>query len=298
VVARDDGGRGRERVALAEQRVRGRDHRLRHEEPVVHVAEVEEAGHDPGRRRGGADEHVVIVGVAVDDASPQARERGHDLGLVACQRPRHEGPACRVAHVVERAPDPAGAGEVPLEVAVGLGVLEAEERLIQLGEEPAEPAEQFGRARAGLGQRRPEQPREHPREPRRAVRARDERHEVAAQRRDDAGKGQVRRALREVPQRPALQVHEPLFARRVHRLQDEDAVVGGGDAEVVVELAGERLNLGLEPVKPSDEESGVRLGQGVGRAALGQHGRILAPNPGVAEVAKGPPGATAASVLS
>ena len=49
VVARDDRGRRGERVLLPEESVGGRHRRLRHEQPVVHVAEVEEARH----RRGG-----------------------------------------------------------------------------------------------------------------------------------------------------------------------------------------------------------------------------------------------------
>ncbi len=55
--------------------------------------------------------------------------------------------------------------------------------------------------------------------------------------------------------------------------------VGGGDAEVVVELAGERPRLGLEAVEASGEENRVRRGQGVGGAALGQHGPDLSPKP-------------------
>ena len=226
VVARDDRGGGGQRVVLAEERVRGRDRGLRDEEPVVHVAEIEEAGHRAGEGTGRAHEDVVVVGVAVDDAAPQAGERRRDLGLVTGERPLDEGPPCRVLHVVERAADPRGAGEVPLEVAVGLGVLEARERLVHLAEEPAEAEEQLRAARAGLGQRRPRQPGEHPHEPGRAVRARDGGRGVAAERGHDARQGQVRGALREVPERRTLQLHEPPLARGVHGLQDEEPAVG------------------------------------------------------------------------
>ena len=194
----------------------------------------------------------------------------------------------------QRAADPGSAREIPLEVAVGLGVVEAEEGLVHLAEEPAEPGEQLRAAGAGLGERRPGEPREHPHEAGRAVRAGDGGRGVAAEGRDDTGQGQVRRPLGEVPERRALQLHEPSLALGVHGLQDEDPAVGGGDAEVVVELAGKGLRFRLEAVEAPGEENRVRRGEGVGGAALGQHGPDLSPKPARG---RGPPGAPRASVL-
>ena len=87
VVAGDDRGRRGERVVLAQERVGRRDRRLRHEEAVVQVAEIEEARHLAGMGVGRADQDVVVVRVAVDDAAPQAGEGGHDLRLVAREHP-------------------------------------------------------------------------------------------------------------------------------------------------------------------------------------------------------------------
>ena len=192
VVARDDRGRRGERVLLPEQRVGGRDRRLRHEQPVVHVAEVEEARHRAGVGPRRAHDHVVVVRVAVDHSAPKAGERGHDLRLVAGERPLDERATPGVGHVVERAPDPRGAGEVPREVAVGRRVLEVPQGPVHLAEEAAQVGEQLRRARAGLGQRRARQPGEHEDEAGCAVRSRGQGQGLAGGRGDDAGQGQVR----------------------------------------------------------------------------------------------------------
>ena len=78
----------------------------------------------------------------------------------------------------------------------------------------------------------------------------------------------------------ALQLDEPPLARGVHRFQHEEPAVRRFQAEVVVELAGKRERLGLEAVEASRAPGRPRLGQGVGGAAVGQHGPDLSPKRG------------------
>ena len=135
----------------------------------------------------------MVVRVAVDDAAPQAGERGHDLRLVAVERPLDERPARGVGHVVERAADPRGAGEVPREVAVGARVLE-----VARGPRPSRRGGGRG-ARAAPASAGGPRPASCPAarssiadEAGRAVRPRGDGHGLAGARGDDAGQGQVR----------------------------------------------------------------------------------------------------------
>ncbi len=276
MVAGDDRGRRGERVVLVQERVGRRDRRLRHEEAVVHVAEVDEARHLAGMGVRRADQDVVVVRVAVDDAASQAGEGGHDLRLEAREHPLDERPPLRLAHVPECAADPRGAREVPLEVPVGLGVVEAGEGRVELAEQPPEAYQHLRRARSGLGERCSRQPAEHPDEPRSPVRPRDDRDGLPIPRRHDPRHRQVRRPRLDPPQGRALQVDEAPLARRVHRLQDVAPAVRRREAEVVVELAGQGESLDLEAVEAAGERPRGGLGQGVGGATLGQHGGILA----------------------
>ena len=280
MVAGDDRGRRLERVVLAQERVGRRDRRLRHEEAVVQVAEVEEARHLAGMGVGRADQDVVVVRVAVDDAASQAGEGGHDLRLVAREHPLDERPPLRLPHVPEGAADPRGAGEVPLEVAVGLGVVEAREGRVELAQHPPEARQQLRRARSGFGQRRSRQPAEHPDEPRGPVRPRDDRDGLPLPRRHDPRHRQVRRPRLDPLQGRALQLDEAPLARRVHRLQHVAPAVRRREAEVVVELAGQGECFDLEAVEAAGERPRGRLGQGVGGATLGQHDRDLSPGQG------------------
>ena len=223
-----------------------------------------------GPRR--AHDHVVVVRVAVDDSPAKAGERGHDLRLVAGERPLDERAAPGVGHVGESALDPRGAGEVPREVAVGGRVLEVPQGPVHLAEDAAQVGEQLRWARAGLGQRRAREPGEHEDEAGSAVRPRGQGQGLAGGRGDDAGQGQVRGPILDVPQGRALQLDEPPVAPGVHRLQHEEPPIRHVQPEVVVELARERPRRGLEAVAGPRQRDRVPLGQGVVGAAVGVHG--------------------------
>ena len=228
-----------------------------------------------GCARGRPHDHVVVVRVPVDQAAPQAGEGGRHLRLVPRERPLDERATAGIGDAVERPADPAGAREVPGEVAVGVRVIEAREGAVHLAEQPSERAQQLRRAGAGLREGRPREPRQHPDQPGSAVRSRDDRRLPARAGRHDAGQGQVRRALADAAQRRTLQLDEAPLARGVHGLQHEGPAVGGDEPEVVVELPREHAGLGLEAVEAAGERGRVGLGQRMGGAALGLHGGIV-----------------------
>ena len=76
VVALDDRHRGGERVRLVEHRVRAADGHLVDGPRAQHVAEVDDGRDAPRVRIVAVHEHVVVVGVVVDDAGAQCRARG------------------------------------------------------------------------------------------------------------------------------------------------------------------------------------------------------------------------------
>ena len=238
---------------------------------MVHVAEVEEAAHRAGVVPRRSHDHVVVVRVAVDHPAPKAGERGHDLRLVAGERPLGERAMPGVGHMVERPPDPGGAGQVPREVAVGGRMLEVPQGPVHLSQDAAQVGEHFGWARAGLGQRRARQPAEHEDETRCAVRSRGQEQGFAGGRGDDAGQGQVRGPLLDVPQGRALQLDEPPIAPGVHGLQHEAPPVRDVQAEVVVELPRECQGPGLQAVTGPRQGDRVLLAQGMVVPAGGVH---------------------------
>ena len=74
-----------------------------------HVAEVDEPGEDWQTARLDSREDVVLVGVGVDDAPPQAGQGGPGLGVVVGQDLFDEGASARVGDETEMFADPAGA---------------------------------------------------------------------------------------------------------------------------------------------------------------------------------------------
>jgi len=74
-VIKDELDRRGERVVLAEEGVGRRDRGLGRAQPEVHVAEVDEPAHLARQRARLAQDHVVVVGVAVDHLARQPRQR-------------------------------------------------------------------------------------------------------------------------------------------------------------------------------------------------------------------------------
>ncbi len=89
---------GLERVGLVEQGVGGGDRQVGHAQAVHHVAQVEDAGDAPEARKEIAvagDQHVVIVGVAVDHLAGQGGKLRRGFRLEARQQLSHQRPARR-----------------------------------------------------------------------------------------------------------------------------------------------------------------------------------------------------------
>ncbi len=272
VVAGDDGGHRRERVFLSEQRVGRGDRRLGHQQPVMHVAEVEQAGHGAGKCPRVAQEHVVVVGVAVDHLAAQPRQRRCHLLPEARESACGEAAPRGIGDPLERRDEGECPRQVPGKLAARGRVREVGECPVQLPEQAPERGERLRRARPRSGEGLPRQPAEHADEPLAAVRPPQLAHRGAAPRLDDARQRQLRRARLEVDQHRALHRHERPLARGVHRLQDERAPVGGGEAEVVVELAGQRARPRVEPVERGRDPGRVAFAERALGAALGVHG--------------------------
>ena len=273
VVAADDGdGRG-ERIGLPEERVGRRDRRLGDPQPVVHVAEVDDARNRVRLGAGPVDEGVPVVRVAVDHLSGQRRERRLRF-LEAVEEALRQRPARRIGDARQGLAGPRRAGEVPLQLAVGGRVVEAGERAVERPQQAAEALVQLGGARSGLRERHAGGPREEEHE---AALAAAVRH--AADRPPAPGgchprqRERGRRAL-EVLEHLGQHLDEGRVPLRVHQLEDERAAVAFVEAEVVVVLAGEGRGRPIEPERLPGEARG-EVGRGRRGGVLLHHRRIL-----------------------
>ncbi len=231
----------------------------------MHVAEVHEPRERAWQRARVAHDHVVVVRVPVNHLAAQPGQRRNHLALEPVERPRGERAARGIAHGRERGAPLARAREVPGKLARRRGVREVVERPVQVAEQPAERAQRLGRARVRGRERRAGKPLQHPDEPRCPVRAGRLAEGTPCLRGHDPRQRQVGDTRLELGERRALHRHERALPRRVHRLQHEGAPVGGRQAEVVVELAGQRPRPGREPVKRRGEPGGVPLGRAAAR---------------------------------
>ena len=143
--------RRHQRVALAEQRVGRRNRRLADDLAQQHVAEIDHADRLAWLDVWRADQQIVIVRVAVNDASAQAREHRRNLVLVLDQAALHHGAASRICDRAEMLANPAGAREIPLELTLRGGMRKIDQRSVDLPEQPANAVQQLGAMRAGLG---------------------------------------------------------------------------------------------------------------------------------------------------
>ena len=94
----------------------------------------------------------MIIGIAVDDAVPQAAKDRLDLCVVFRQDVLNQGAARRLRDVAQIAANPPRAREVPFELAMSPGVIEPGQSGVDLAQEPAEAMQHFGGARIGFGE--------------------------------------------------------------------------------------------------------------------------------------------------
>ena len=155
-VAARDPARRLHRVRPVQHGVGGRDRHLRGAPASHHVAEVDQACQARALERG-LDDHVVVVGVVVDDGARQRVEHGVEEGGGAAEGGRDEVAA--PIEVPQVGADRHRRGvHAPRELTVERGVVEAGERRVEMGEEGAEGLQHGGRAGALLGQRDAGQP--------------------------------------------------------------------------------------------------------------------------------------------
>ena len=270
VVAAHDRRRRGEHVRLAEKRVRRRDRRLGHDQPVVHVAEVDDADDRVRFAPRAVHERVPVVAVAVDDGLPEAGQHGRDL-VEALEEALGQCAPRRVGDAGQRVADPARPREVPLQLAMGRGVIEAGERAVHVSKEAPEALVQLVRPGPRLGQRHAVDPRQEERETSVAPRVRDPGDGPAVEGGHDPRQRQRRRLASQVPQDVRQHRDEARVALAVHDLQHERAAVGGVEAEVVVELAGQGRSGALD-AEGLAREAGRENGTGRRGGILRHHG--------------------------
>src|SRR6266436_5441338 len=118
VISRSHSAGSLEWIFLSKNHVCGSDGKLRDSKAVMHVTEVDHASNLSRLRPGSADEYVVIVGVPVDDAAPQAGQSGNNLGFVKRKKSFDKLAPRGVADVVQVLPDPTRARQIPFQLAL------------------------------------------------------------------------------------------------------------------------------------------------------------------------------------
>ena len=273
VEAGGDVGERADRIAARQDVVRRRHGHLGDDHRVHQVAEVDEpddAREALGRRvrRAAVDQDVVVVGVAVDHRVRQSRQSRLDVArepggdLVEERAPGGVGDGVAVT-----GDDLAGAHDVPVEVAVGVRMVEPLERVGEPPEHRAQVAPQRRRRGCRVRHQRPRQ-------------VLEQAHEVAVDLGDlravarpayrldgQAGRGRARRDLE-------LGVEDVARLEGVGHLEHPARAVRRGDPEDPVALAGEVGGRPLDPVDLEDDPLGLGGGR-QGRVVEQRH----APHP-------------------
>ncbi len=111
---RDDG----ERLGRAENRVGAGNGELVDGVRAHHVAEVEKPGDLLGAVRLTSQQHVLVVGVVVDDAHRQARQPRHDPAAVLQDHLLHNASLQWVAEGARVGADPGGSPQIPRDLTI------------------------------------------------------------------------------------------------------------------------------------------------------------------------------------
>ncbi len=125
VVASHHVSGGGQWIGLVEHGVSGGDCQLKNGGGVHHVAKINQPGDAARLLAPGRDQHVVVVGVAVDDALAQFRQTGNHLVLKMFQYVLDERKLIRLLNSVDALADGfTGKGHVPMQMAVHGGMAE------------------------------------------------------------------------------------------------------------------------------------------------------------------------------
>jgi hypothetical protein len=206
----------------------------------------------PGRRN----ESVVVIGIPVDHAATKVRDARKGFTLEEVEEIGSEGTTIGNFDVCEKFAGPEGTCEIPLQIALGEGMREIEERGVDFGKEPAEALKEFGGMRMGLSKDRARQEGEKPDKAGSAIGELSLGEEFTVVGGIDARKGKMGSALSEMSKSAALHVDECAFAGGMHDLQDEFAGIRGHEVEVVVVFTGEGTGGGVGAVEGKSQARG------------------------------------------
>ena len=210
------------------------------------------AGMRPGRRN----ESVAVVGITVDHAATKVRDARKGFTLEEVEEIGSEGTTIGIFDVCEKFAGPEGTCEIPLQIALGEGMREIEERGVDFGKEPAEALKEFGGMRMGLSKDRARQEGEKPDKAGSAIGQLSLGEEFTVDGGIDARKGKMGSPLSEMSKSAALHVDECAFAGGMHDLQDEFAGIRGHEVEVVVVFTEEGTGGGVGAVEGKSQARG------------------------------------------
>src|SRR5260370_29645065 len=167
--------------------------------------------------------------------------------------------------------DPTGARRIPFQFALCSRVRKRLQRRVQFPQKPAEIAKKLRCVRVDFSKscsmQKGEQPDETVASVRRGNRSKQFTTAIAC----DARQRQLRRALRQMGQRLALQINEGMLPRRVHYFEDERLPVRARQMEVVVVFAWQRPSSGFKPVEFPRQAHRLRFHYRLSYARLQQH---------------------------
>src|SRR5713101_9885757 len=287
VISRDDGSCSLLRFIVSKNAVSGGDRRLRCSDSVVHIAKINQA-HDLARLRPRiADQYVVIVSIAVNYRAAQTRQDRHDFRFIEREKFFHQRAPLRIANILDVILDPSRARRIPFQFALCSRVRKRLQRRVQLPQKPAEIAEKLRCVRVDFSKNLSIQKGEQPNEARRTIRRGSRSKQVTAAIGHDPRQWQLRRALRQMRQRPALQINEGMLPRRVHYFEDERLPVRARQMEVVVVFAWQRPSSGFNPVEFVRQAHRFRFRHRLSYAGLQLHAPNLIRNSRSASILDG-----------
>ncbi len=145
------------------------------------------------------------------------------------------------------------------------------QRRIHVPQKSPEIAQQVRRMRAHFGEDSSVQKGEKPDESRRAICSSNRSEQFTAAIRRDARQGQLRCALRQMRQRPALQIDKRMLPGRMHDFEDEGPSVCADQMEIVVVFARQGSRAGFQPIDFPRQANGFRFCRWLSYARFEQH---------------------------
>ncbi len=136
----------------------------------MHVAKINHPCNRARLRPRIAHQHVVVVRIAVDHTSAQARQDRNHFRFVERKKFFHQCAPLRARDMPDVVLDPTGPRRIPFQFAMRSRVRERLQRRVHLAEKPAEIAKKLRRVRADFCENSSTQKGDQPDEARRAVR--------------------------------------------------------------------------------------------------------------------------------